>query len=159
MTDAFDARVTDALQALPGKERRHMTHPPFRISFDAIVDALREDENVGLLCGGVNASLGRGVLALCGDRLLFCGTHSENLSWTFADISDVDVRRGSFTLSSAITLHLDDEKLVFALTCGRRSAARFAGAVHSAVQSAVQPGRASQPTETTAAQRTDKTAA
>jgi hypothetical protein len=44
MTDAFDARVTDAPQALSGKERRHLTHAPFRTSFDAFADELREDE-------------------------------------------------------------------------------------------------------------------
>jgi hypothetical protein len=134
MTDAFDARVTDALNALSGKERRHMTHAPFRTSFDAIAEELREDENVDLLCGAVSASLGRGVLALAGDRLVFCGTRVGGSSWAFTDIIDVDVRRGSFTLSSAITLHVDGGKHVFALTCGRRSAAHFAETVQSSVR-------------------------
>jgi hypothetical protein len=134
MTDAFDARVTDALHALSGKERRHMTRPPFRKSFDAIADELREDENVDKLCGAVSASLGRGVLALAGDRLVFCGTRVGGSSWAFADIIDVDVRRGSFTLSSAVTLHVEGGKHVFALTCGRRPAAEFAEAVQAAVR-------------------------
>ena len=134
MTDAIDARVTDALHALSGKERRHMTHAPFRPSFDAIADELREDENVDKLCGAVSASLGRGVLALSGDRLIFSGTRVGGSSWAFADIIDVDVRRGSFTLSSAITLHVEGGKHVLALTCGRRSAGEFAEAVQTAVR-------------------------
>ena len=134
MTDAFDARVTDALHALSGKERRHMTHAPFRKSFDAIADELREDENVDKLCGAVSASLGRGVLALAGNRLVFSGTRVGGSSWAFADILDVDIRRGSFTLSSAITLHVEGGRQVFALTCARRSAAEFAEAVQSAVR-------------------------
>jgi hypothetical protein len=134
MTDAIDARVTDALHALSGKERRHMTHAPFRTSFDAIADELREDENVDKLCGAISASLGRGVLALAGDRLVFHGARVGGSSWAFADIIDVDVRRGAFTLSSAVTLHVKGGKHVFALTCGRRPAAEFAEAVQSAVR-------------------------
>ena len=64
MTDSPDDRVTEALDALPRKERRHVTHAPFRSSLDSLLEQLGDDESVRALSGATNAHLGRGVLAL-----------------------------------------------------------------------------------------------
>lgn len=134
MADTVDVRVTDALHALPGKERRHLLHAPFRSSLDAVADELGEDETVLAVSGAVNASLGRGVLALTAERLVFCCTRSGPASWPLSDVRDVEVRRGAFTLPSALTLHLDGSRMVFALTGGRRAAQQFCEAVQSGLR-------------------------
>lgn len=134
MTEATDARVTDALQALPGKERRHLLHAPFRASLDSLLEGLGEAEDVKAISGAVNSAMGRGVLALTDERLVFCCTRSGSKSWPLSEIADVDTRRGSFTLPSALTLHLDTERLVFALTGGRRAAIAFCEAVQDVLR-------------------------
>lgn len=134
MTDAIDDRVTDALNELPGKERRHLLHAPFRASLDSLLDEIGEHETVRALSGAVSSSLGRGVLALTDDRVVFCCTRSGSRTWDLSEITDVDVRRGSFTLPSALTLHFETERLVFALTGGRAAAAAFCEAVQSGLR-------------------------
>jgi hypothetical protein len=134
MTDALDDRVTAALDALPGKERRRLLHAPFRASLDSLFDELGEHEVVRATSGAISASLGRGVLALTDERLVFCCTRSGAKSWPLSDVADVDIRRGAFTLPSALTLHLPSTRLVFALTGGRSAAAAFCEAVQSGLR-------------------------
>src|SRR5690349_19127202 len=131
MTDSPDVRVTDALDALPKKERRHLLHAPFRSSLDALVEQLDGGETVRAMSGAVNSHLGRGVLALTDDRLVFCCPRTGPASWSLAEIKDVETRRGSFTLPSALTLHLESERLVFALNGGKAAATAFCEAVRS----------------------------
>ena len=135
MTDAPDARVTDALHDLPGKERRAVTHAPYRSCLDALLDQLDDTETVTAISCATNASFGRGVLALTDDRLVFCCTKSGAASWALDEINGVDGRKRMFTLPAAITLHLEQRDRIFTLGAGRRYGPQFISAVESALDS------------------------
>lgn len=129
----LDARVIDVVHDLPGKERRAVTHAPFRPCLDSLVEELADGEQVRALSAAVNSRLGRGVLALTASRLVFCCSRSGASSWPLEDVRDVEGRTKQFTLPAAITVHFDDQKLVFTLGVGRRSAPGFIAAVSAAV--------------------------
>lgn len=136
MADTLDVRVTDALHRLPAKERRALTHAPFRSCLDSLVEELGEDENVSAISCAVNASFGRGVLALTESRLVFCCTRNGAASWPLGDVDGVDGRTRSFTLPAAITLHLEDRDRIFTLGAGRRYGPEFIAAVQDALAAA-----------------------
>jgi hypothetical protein len=135
MTDAYDVRVADVLTDLPGKERRAVTHAPYRSCLDALLEELDDDETVRAISCATNASFGRGVLALTESRLVFCCTKSGAASWSLDEIDGVDGRIRSFTLPAAITLHLENRDRIFTLGAGRRYGPQFISAVESALGS------------------------
>ncbi len=135
MTEALDARVTDVVHDLPGKERRAVTHAPYRSCLDALVEELHEGETVRAISCATNASFGRGVLALTDGRLVFCCTKSGAASWALDEIDGVDGRKRMFTLPAAITLHLEERDRIFTLGAGRRYGPQFVSAVEAALDS------------------------
>ena len=132
----LDERVRDAVDGLPGKERRAMMQSRYRSCVDSMVDELGTEEQVRVISCAQSPKLGRGVLALTDDRLVFCCTRSGTASWALDDIRSVEGRRGAFTLPSAITLHTDDERFIFTLGVGRRYGPTFVAAVEAAVPAA-----------------------
>src|ERR1700710_2428057 len=128
-----DARLSDALVALPHKVNRALTHQPYRPCLESLVDELHENETVRALSCGVSSSLGRGVIALTDDRLIFCCSRSGATSWTRDEVQAVDGRPGRFTLDPAIYLYLGERRMVFALGVGRSNAPRFVGMVRDAL--------------------------
>jgi hypothetical protein len=132
-TATLDERFAQALSELPSKERRGITHAPYRPCLDALAEELHDGEVVRAVSCAVNSHLGRGVVALTGDRVVFCCTRSGASSWALDEIDDVEGRTKSFTLPAAVTLHTHGERVVFALGVGRRSAAAFVAAVSAAV--------------------------
>jgi hypothetical protein len=129
----LDARVRSAVDGLPGKERRAMMQSRYRSCVDSVVDELGPDEQVRAISCAQSPKLGRGVLALTDDRLVFCCTRSGSASWPLSDVRAVEGRRAAFTLPSAITLHTVRERLVFTLGVGRRYGPTFVAAVEAAV--------------------------
>jgi hypothetical protein len=132
----LDERVRDAVDGLPGKERRAMMQSRYRSCVDTMVDELGATEQVRSISCAQSPKLGRGVLALTDDRLVFCCTRSGSASWSLSEIRAVEGRRGAFTLPSAITLHTADERLVFTLGVGRRYGPTFVAAVEAAMPAA-----------------------
>jgi hypothetical protein len=131
--DDLDARVRSAVDGLPGKERRAMMQSRYRSCVDSMVDELGPDEQVRAISCAQSPKLGRGVLALTDDRIVFCCTRSGSASWSLDVVRAVEGRRGAFTLPSAITLHTVRERLVFTLGVGRRYGPTFVAAVEAAV--------------------------
>lgn len=110
-----------------------MMQSRYRSCLDSLVEELGSEETVRNLSCAQSPSLGRGVLALTEDRLVFCCTRSGSASWLLEDVRAVEGRRAAFTLPAAITVHTAQKRMVFTLGVGRRYGPTFVAAVEAAV--------------------------